>query len=177
MSYFSQGKGERDMKIVKEPASDVRADVGAAARRPSADVVSVLGQGMLVTGNIVCAGSVQICGRVVGDIHAAQIVISDGAKVEGKIIAEETIIQGVFNGTINSNSVKLQSTALVEGEIFNKSLTIELNAQFEGVARRLDKPVAAPTAAQASGETEAPAVASMTSMTAPTTAPIAETVD
>jgi cytoskeletal protein CcmA (bactofilin family) len=171
VSNFFQGKGERDMRDIKANGGVVMArnDAGAV-RQTSPEAISTLGQGMLVTGNVVCAGAVQIYGRVIGDIHAAQLTICEGARVEGKVVAQETIIQGTFNGTINSNSVKLQSTALVEGEIFNKSLTIELNAQFEGVARRLDKPVEPPTAAQASGETIAPAMA-------PAVAPIAETVN
>jgi cytoskeletal protein CcmA (bactofilin family) len=64
-------------------------------------------------------------------------------------------VQGEFKGTINGNNVKLQGTAVVDGEIFNKSLTIEQNARFEGVARRLDKPVAAPSV-QAPVEAAAP---------------------
>ncbi len=166
MSYFSQSKGERDMKNAKQPAGEPRLNVEAA---PGKDVVSVLGQGMLVTGNIVCAGTVQIFGRVIGDIHASQLMICEGAKVEGKIIAPETTIQGTFSGTINANNVKLQSTAVVDGEIFNKSLTIEQNALFEGVARRLDKPVASPSSAQAKGEELAPALS-------PPAAPLSEVV-
>jgi hypothetical protein len=53
--------------------------------------------------------------------------------------------------------VKLQATAVVEGEIYNKSLTIEPNAQFEGVARRLDKAVDMPSASQVRAKAEAPA--------------------
>lgn len=166
MSYFSQSKGERDMKNAKQPAGEPRLNVEAA---PGKDVVSVLGQGMLVTGNIVCAGTVQIFGRVIGDIHASQLMICEGAKVEGKIIAPETTIQGTFSGTINANNVKLQSTAVVDGEIFNKSLTIEQNALFEGVARRIDKPVSPPSSAQIKGEEIAPALS-------PQTAPVSEAV-
>lgn len=153
MSYFSQSKGERDSKA-KDAGPEIR-----AADAPGKDVVSVLGQGMLITGNIVCAGSVQIHGRVVGDIHAAQLTICAGAKVEGKVIAPETTVQGAFKGTINANNVKLQSTATVDGEIFSKSLTIEQNASFEGVARKLDKPVASPSSAQVKGEEIVPALA------------------
>ena len=161
------------MKIVKENPTESR--VGDGAPRPaSTDVVSTLGHSMLITGNIVCAGAVQIYGRVVGDIHAAQLTICEGAKVEGKVIAQETTIQGAFKGTIHGNSVKLQSSAVVEGEIYNRSLTIELNAQFEGVARRLDKPVEPPTAAQASGENLAPAGAPAM---APQDTPVAEPVN
>jgi len=143
------------MKNAKPAAGENNPNVEAA---PGKDVVSVLGHGMLITGNIVCAGSVQIFGRVIGDIHASQLMICEGAKVEGKIIAPETTIQGTFNGSINANNVKLASTAVVEGEIFNKSLTIEQNALFEGVARRLDKPVAPPSSAQIKGEELAPAL-------------------
>jgi cytoskeletal protein CcmA (bactofilin family) len=86
-------------------------------------------------------------------------VICEGAKVEGKIIAPDLVVQGEFKGTISGNNVKLQGSAVVDGEIFNKSLTIEQNALFEGVARRLDKPVAPPSAGQAPVETSAPALA------------------
>ncbi len=152
MSYFSQSKGERDLKIVKTTAGEPRLVEAAASNRPAPEIVSTLGHGMLVTGNIVCAGSLQIFGRVVGDIHASHLVISDEAKVEGKIVAPELVIQGEFHGTIQSNNVKLQSTAVVEGEIFNKTLAIEQTARFDGVSRRLDKAVEAPSSAQAAPE-------------------------
>ncbi len=147
------------MKNLKEAGLEGRLNEGAASGKASPDMVSTLGPGMLITGNILCAGSLQIWGRVVGDIHATQLVICEGAKVEGKVVAPDLIIQGAFSGTINGNNVKLQSTAVVEGEIFNKSLTIEQSALFEGVARRLDVPVAAPSSAQIKGEEPAPAVA------------------
>ena len=131
MSYFSPSKGERD-KGLDRVDSDIRLDA-AAADNSSAETVSALGHGMLITGNIVCAGSMQIFGRVIGDIHAAKLIIGEGARVEGNVIAQETVIQGFFKGTLRSNSISLQSTAMVDGEILNKSLTIEQNAQFEGV--------------------------------------------
>jgi cytoskeletal protein CcmA (bactofilin family) len=148
VSYFSQSKGERDIKIVKPATAEPRLAETPVSNRPATDIVSTLGHGMLITGNVVCAGSLQIFGRVVGDIHASHLLVGDDAKVEGKIVAPETIIRGEFHGTIHSNSVKLQSTAVVEGEIFNKSLAIEQNALFEGVSRRLDRPVEAPSMAQ-----------------------------
>ncbi len=154
MSYFSQSKSERDGKAARNNAGEIR-----LSEPPGKDVVSVLGQGMLITGNIVCTGPVEIHGRVIGDVHAAQLTICEGATLEGKIIAPEATIQGLFNGTINANSVKLQSMAVVEGEIFSKSLTIEQNASFEGVARKLDRPVAAPSSAQVNGEELASAIA------------------
>ncbi len=122
------------------------------AAKPSTDAVSKLGPGMLITGNIVCDGPLQIHGHVLGDIHATQLSICAGAHVEGNIVAQDTMIDGVFKGTIHSNSVKLHGNAVVEGEVFNKSLNIGENAQFEGVSRRLDKPVEPPPLADVQGD-------------------------
>jgi cytoskeletal protein CcmA (bactofilin family) len=154
LSYFSQ-KNERDMKAVKPNEPTLNAPAPSA--NPIPEIVSTLGHGMLITGNIVCAGAVQIFGRVIGDIHAAKLTICEGANVVGNIIAPETVVQGSFKGTIHANNVKLQSTASVDGEIFNKLITIEQNALFEGVARRLDQPVAPPTSEQLKGEQAAAA--------------------
>jgi cytoskeletal protein CcmA (bactofilin family) len=139
MAYFSQTKGETDKKT-----TDVRFDSPLPGRSLT-DTGSTLGRGMLITGNITCVGAVQILGRVIGDIHATNLIIGEGAHVERNVVAEETVIDGNFKGTIHANNVKLQATAVVDGEIYNKSLTIEQNAQFEGIARRLDKAVDAPT--------------------------------
>ena len=96
---------------------------------------------MIITGQLRCPG-LQIFGRVTGEIQASHLVICEGAKVEGEIIAQETVIQGTFNGTIHGDGVDRQG--LVDGEIFDKSLVIEPNVQFEGVSRRLDRTVEAP---------------------------------
>lgn len=142
------------MKNLKEPK--VEGGTYETATNASPDMVSTLGHGMLITGNIVCAGSLQICGRVIGEIHASQLVISEGAKVEGKVTATDLDIQGTLSGTIKANNVKLHSTAVVDGEVFKKSLNIEENAMFEGVVRRLDLPVAPPSIAQIKGDEPAP---------------------
>jgi cytoskeletal protein CcmA (bactofilin family) len=159
LSYFSQTKGDRDTKSLETAPAAPRADMPSAARKPTQDIISTLGPGLLITGNVVSTGTVQIFGRVIGDIHAARLVVSKGAFVEGKVTVQDASIEGTFKGTIYGNNVKLQATADVEGEIFKQALVIEENAQFEGVARRLDKPVEAPTNDQVSGRNAAPAFA------------------
>jgi len=164
VSYFSATKTDRDTRSANTNAAEPRPAAQIAPAKAAHDVVSVVGPGMTITGNIVCAGSVQVYGRVTGDIHAAQLVICDGADVEGKVIAVDTVIDGTFKGTIHGNTVKLQRTAIVDGEIYNRSLTIEQNAQFEGVARRLDTPIDAPAGLQARSQAavERPVLLSMT---------------
>jgi cytoskeletal protein CcmA (bactofilin family) len=134
MSYFNQPKDERGKAIANVSKL---ADQKASG---SPQVLSTLGADMVITGNISGAGPIQILGRVTGDIHASHLVICEGAHVEGKVIAKETFVDGVFKGTIQADTVKLRGSAEVDGEIFNRSLTIEESVRFDGVSRRLDKP-------------------------------------
>lgn len=162
MSYFSQSKGgdnKSDTKNFDASPAEVKFDAPARKSAPSQEIVSTLGPGLLITGNVISTGAVQIHGRVIGDIHAARLLISKGAVVEGKVTAQEAVIDGSFKGTIYGNSVKLQATAVVDGEIFKQSLVIEQNAQFEGVSRRLETPVEAPTDDMVSGRARAPIAA------------------
>ena len=152
MSFFSRRKGERDKKGIHRPDGEIKLDKAVVRAGSSEDTISALGHGMLITGNIVCAGGMQVFGRIMGDVHAAKLIIGEGGHVEGNIIAQDTVIYGVFKGTIHANSVSLQSTAMVDGEILSGSLTIEQNARFEGVSRKLEKPVDPPTSGQAVGE-------------------------
>jgi cytoskeletal protein CcmA (bactofilin family) len=103
LSYLSQLKGERDKKGLKLAQDEPRLPEPADNSR-LLEKASILGAGMIITGNIVCDGSVQIFGRVIGDIHVSHLLICEGAEVEGKITAEETSIQGAFKGTLHSNT-------------------------------------------------------------------------
>ena len=147
MSYFAKPKAEPETKghDVTPLKEFTRTEVNAP--------VSTLGPGMLIKGDIVCEGTMQIFGRVIGEIHAVKLSIGKGAQVEGRITAQSTIIAGTFKGTINADSVKLESSAVVEGEIFKNALVIDEDAQFEGMTRRLEKPISLPTVAQTVGQT------------------------
>ena len=48
-------------------------------------------------------------------------------------------------GTIHANRVKLNSTAVVEGDIFHRTLAIEENARFEGTSRRQENTIDTPS--------------------------------
>lgn len=137
------------MSFLSKDYSAVEARLGAASKsqfdKAQPDIVTTFGPGMLVTGNVVCAGAIQVFGRVLGDIHAAHLIIGEGAYVEGNVTALDAVVQGSFKGTIQGNSVKLQGNARIEGEVYNKSLSIEPNVVFEGSSRRLERPVSAPS--------------------------------
>lgn len=112
--------------------------------RPGAGAssVSVIGQDLIIQGNLTSKGEVQIEGEVQGDIYGTHIVIGERARVTGGVIAEECVIRGRLLGTIRGRRVLLQSTSHVEGDIYHQTMAIEQGAFFEGKSRRTDDPLA-----------------------------------
>ena len=152
MGYFNQAKVAEGKSGLNGTSANGKAPEPTTVAKNAAAAVSTLGPGMLITGNIVCEGSAQIFGRVIGDIQAVEIIIGEGAQVEGNVTAHDVSINGTFKGIIRGHNVRLKDTASIDGEVFSKSLTVEENVQFEGVSRRLDKPIELPTCARAGGE-------------------------
>jgi cytoskeletal protein CcmA (bactofilin family) len=107
---------------------------------------SCIGSGMSIVGNIECNGPAQVFGRIKGEVRASDLLIGDGAQVEGSVIAQDVTVCGHVKGTIHAVRVKLQEGGAVEGDIFHRSLSIDENAVFEGSSRRVENPTDAPAA-------------------------------
>ncbi|MBS0241343.1 MAG: polymer-forming cytoskeletal protein [Proteobacteria bacterium] len=103
---------------------------------------SRIGSDLAVIGNLVSKGEIQIDGEVQGDIHAANIIVGESARITGGLVAEEIIVRGTVMGSIRGKRVVLQSSSKVEGDIFHSQLAIEQGAFFEGKSRRMDDPTA-----------------------------------
>ena len=59
---------------------------------------------MTVVGQDFQQGTLNVFGRVEGELHASIVCISDGAQVEGAIAAQELTIGGRFKGTIRQTA-------------------------------------------------------------------------
>src|SRR6516225_9425154 len=53
-----------------------------------AGTASCIGSDMSIVGNIECKGPAQVFGRIEGEVRASDLQISDGAQVEGNVIAQ-----------------------------------------------------------------------------------------
>jgi len=130
----------------------------------SADHISTISRSMTVVGKVVDEGAVHVFGQIDGELRAAIILVGEGARVEGDLFADELTIGGTVKGAIHANRVKLNSTAVVEGDISHRSLSIEENARFEGSSKRKDNASDVPralveqTAARPEAETKSTAV-------------------
>jgi len=106
---------------------------------------SCIGSGMLIVGNIECNGPAQVFGRIKGELRASDLLIGDGAQIDGSVIAQDVTVCGRVKGTIRAVRVKLQDGGVVEGDIFHRSLSIDENSLFEGSSRRVENPTDLPS--------------------------------
>jgi cytoskeletal protein CcmA (bactofilin family) len=106
---------------------------------------SCIGSGMSIVGNIECNGPAQVFGRIEGELRASDLLIGDGAQIEGTVVAQNVTVCGSVKGTIRAVRVKLQDGGAVEGDIFHRSLAIDENSLFEGSSRRVESPAPAPS--------------------------------
>jgi cytoskeletal protein CcmA (bactofilin family) len=102
---------------------------------------SCIGSDMSVVGKIECDGPAQVFGRIEGELRASDLLIGDGAQIEGSVIAQNVTVCGRVKGTIRALRVKLQKGGAVEGDIFHKSLSIDEDSLFEGSSRRVENPM------------------------------------
>jgi cytoskeletal protein CcmA (bactofilin family) len=139
-AMFGKAKDDNDqlpstLQQPQRPAATKPAEQG------SADQVSTISRGMTVVGKISGEGTLNVFGQVQGELRALNVLINEGARVEGDVVAEDLVIGGQVKGAIHASRVKLNSTAVVEGDIFHRSLSIEENARFEGSSKREDNAV------------------------------------
>ena len=114
-------------------------------------MASCIGSDMSIVGNIDCKGPAQVFGRIEGEVRASDLQISDGAQVDGTVVAQNVIVCGRVKGTIRADRVKLQNGGAVEGDIFHRSLSIDENSQFEGSSRRVENPTDPSSSVDAKG--------------------------
>jgi len=114
-----------------------------ATRKSGRD--SCIGAGMSIVGKIECNGPAQVFGRIEGEVRASDLLVGDGATIDGSVIAQSVIVCGRIKGIIRAVRVKLQNGGAVEGDIFHRSLSIDEDSLFEGSSRRVENPTEMPS--------------------------------
>jgi cytoskeletal protein CcmA (bactofilin family) len=130
---FSNTKNRR---VTNEVPAVTEQPPRAAVVPPPSGVPSIISSDMTVRGNLQSSGRLQIEGTVVGDIEVAQLVVADGAVIQGEITAESVEISGALTGLIRAHEITLKSSARVVGDVYYEVLTMEPRSELEGQCRR-----------------------------------------
>lgn len=97
---------------------------------------SLIGQGSSVQGDINFAGGLRVDGQVVGNVLGLDdgtLVVSEKARIEGKVRTSRLILNGEIAGPIEAHEyVELQSQARVRGDVRYRTLEMHPGAVVEG---------------------------------------------
>jgi cytoskeletal protein CcmA (bactofilin family) len=104
---------------------------------------------MSIVGKIECNGPAQVFGRIEGELRASDLLVGDGAMIDGNVVAQNVTVCGRIKGSVRAVRVKLQNGGAVEGDIFHRSLSIDENSLFEGSSRRVENPTEIPSSIDA----------------------------
>lgn len=97
-------------------------------------VISIIGPGVSVVGDLETPGSIRIEGRFTGSIRARKaVVVGREGSVDGEIDTADAIIAGSVVGTLQASSrLELQASARVDGTIRAGSIKVEEGATVNG---------------------------------------------
>jgi cytoskeletal protein CcmA (bactofilin family) len=107
-------------------------------RKKQPPIRSLIGEGLLVQGELRFADGLRIDGEVHGDVLAVGdgpniLVISERARVRGKVKASHVIINGEVHGTVDSDELlELQPKARIIGEVRYALLEMHPGALVDG---------------------------------------------
>lgn len=96
--------------------------------RPAATIINAATK---IEGNITSKSEVIIHGVLIGDIQSPSVLIGKQALVTGKIDAKKLSISGQFEGNIKTDHIELKASANVNGEIKQRTITVDSGAQLD----------------------------------------------
>ena len=94
----------------------------------------LVASGTSIEGKFTSNENVRLDGTVKGEIKCSKrLVMGPSGRIEGKIVTEDAIIMGIFEGEMFANgTLHLKETAIVKGVIQAKLIIVEEGAQYIG---------------------------------------------
>jgi len=108
------------------------------SNKPQSRIDCLIGTGTTIEGNITFTGGLRVDGNVRGGVVAEDgksgtLVLSEQAQIEGEIRVSHVVINGTVIGPVHAAEyVELQSKANVTGDVYYKTLEIQLGAVVQG---------------------------------------------
>lgn len=116
----TESSSSRDSLLRKSPPTIIAADVN-------------------MLGNVISEGSMDIDGRIEGNVRCKSVTIRKNGVIKGDVFADVLHAYGRIEGLIKARDVHLYASCHVEGVIMHESLTIEDGAFVDGQFKRAGK--------------------------------------
>ena len=102
--------------------------------KPEDEIVSLLGKGAEMTGEISFTNGLRVEGIIKGKVRSEAILeIGPGGKVDAEVNIRRISVNGEFHGVIHaSDRVEIHKDGKVFGDVYSPCLIIEAGAIFDG---------------------------------------------
>ncbi len=111
---------------------------GNKRSKPENRIDCLIGAGTVIEGNITFTGGLRVDGHVRGNVMVGAgkpgtLVLSEQAQIEGEIHVSHAVINGTVKGPVYAAEyVELQQKANVTGDVYYKTLEVQLGAVAQG---------------------------------------------
>lgn len=111
---------------------------GKNPSKPQNRIDCLIGVGTSIEGNINFSGGLRVDGHVRGNVvangeNSSTLVLSEQARIEGEIRVSHVVINGSVIGPVYAGEyIELQSKSNVTGDVYYKTLEIQLGAVVQG---------------------------------------------
>jgi cytoskeletal protein CcmA (bactofilin family) len=108
------------------------------AKKKQPPIRTLIGEGTIIRGELIFTDGLRIDGEVQGDVIAGAqghsiLVISEKARVVGKVKAGHVIINGHVTGPVESDELlELQPKAVIVGDVKYEALEMHQGASIDG---------------------------------------------
>ncbi|MDH3740324.1 MAG: polymer-forming cytoskeletal protein [Hyphomicrobiales bacterium] len=102
---------------------------------------SIITSDVVIEGNLLTGGELQVDGTVNGNIRARAVVIDVQGVVHGEVAAEDVFVRGRIIGPIRGVNVTIVAGGHIEGDVVNENIAIENGAYVDGKIHHADDPL------------------------------------
>ncbi len=105
---------------------------------PQKRIDALIGAGTTVRGDIVFEGGLRVDGTVIGNVTVADgkpgtLVVSEAARVDGRIEVTHVVINGTVNGPVVAKDyLELQTKARITGDVCYRTVEMHVGAVIDG---------------------------------------------
>lgn len=106
--------------------------------KPQNRIDSLIGAGTVIRGDMTFDGGLRVDGHIHGNVVSAEgkpgtLVLSEAARIEGEIRVSHVVINGTVVGPVHAaDYVELQGKANVTGDVYYRTLEMQLGAVVQG---------------------------------------------
>ena len=111
---------------------------GNKSSKPQNRIDCLIGAGTVIKGDLTFDGGLRVDGHVHGNVISVEgkpgtLVLSEAARIEGEIRVSHVFINGTVVGPVHAaDYVELQSKANVTGDVYYRTLEMQLGAVVQG---------------------------------------------